>query len=167
MQPAERFAVAQRVVAKLADISPEFGPSVYGPLVASRVSAVLTAIDAAAAAADCPLLVAELLPSIDVIVARDFGQPAPRAAVDAPSLDSIWEDDTVSPEWIAVLTDLVTSALANASAGANEPGAWHHQGADGLHYFVFDAQYRSQALQQLGIEEGDLVMVSPTANEAA
>jgi hypothetical protein len=161
MQPAERLSVAQRVVAQLANVWPEYGPHAFGPIVASRVTTMLTAIDAAAAAADQPLLVVNLLAGIDLIVARDFSRPAPSAAVDAPSLESIWEEEPVGADWIDALTDLVTTALGKAAA-SGAPGAWHHQGGDGVHYFVFDSRYRENALQQLGIEEGDLVMVSQT-----
>lgn len=162
MQPAERLSVAQRVVAQLANVSPEFGPQAFGPIVASRVTTTLTAIDAAAAGADQPLLVVNLLAGVDLIVARDYSRPAPRVVVDAPSLESIWDLEPVGADWIDVLTDLVTTALGKAGAVSSGPGAWHHQGGDGLHYFVFDSRYREKALQQLGIEEGDLVMVSQT-----
>jgi hypothetical protein len=162
MQPTERLSVAQRVIAQLANISPEFGPQAFGPIVASRIVATLTAIDATASAADQPLLVIDLLPGVDLIVARDYSKPAPRAAVDAPNLETIWDMEPVAADWIDTLTDLVTSALGKAGAGTGEPGAWHHQGGDGLHYFVFDSSYRAQALQQLGIEETDLLMVSQT-----
>ena len=162
MQPAERLSVAQRVIAQLANVSPEFGPQAFGPIVASRITAALTAIDATASSADQPLLVMDLLPGVDLIVARDYAKPAPRASVDTPSLESIWDHESAAADWIDALTDLVTSALARAGASTGEPGAWHHQGGDGLHYFVFDSRFRPQALRQLGIEEGDLLMVSQT-----
>jgi hypothetical protein len=159
MLPAERRSVAKRVVDHLATIAPEFGPTAFGPIIASRVGTVLTAIDAAASAADSPLLIVELLPGLDVIVARDFSQPAPRPAADAPSLESVWDKDPVSCEWLDALTDSVEGVIG----AAGNPGAWHHQGGDGLHYFVFDARYRAQALAQLGIEEGDVQMAMPKA----
>ncbi|TKC90147.1 hypothetical protein FAZ69_08340 [Trinickia terrae] len=160
MQFAERSSAAQHVVEQLANVSPEFGPQAFGPIVASRVTAMLTAIDAAASTAGQPLLVTDLLPGVDLIVAPDHSQPAQRAPADAPSLASTWDREPAGADWIGALAGLVTAALSQARAGAGEQGAWYHHGGDGLHYFVFDSRDRAQALQQLGVEETDLVMVS-------
>jgi hypothetical protein len=160
MQPAERFSIAQRVIANLANVSPEFGPSAFGPIVASRITAAITAIDAAAAVAESPLLVNDLLPGIDLIVTRDYSQPAPRAAVDAPSLESIWDADSVATDWIGAVADLATDAFARARSTQDGPAVAYHQGQDGLHYFLFETSTRAQALAQLGVEEADVVPVS-------
>lgn len=156
---AERRSIAQRVSAHLAIASPELGA--FATQIGARVTAALTAIDAAAAAADAPLLVAELLPAIDVLVARDFNRAAPATAVDAPDLESIWENDPVSNDWLDALIEHISGLVQRQGAGA-----YHHQGEDGMHYFVFDSKYRSEALRQIGIEDGDVLTISPLAVEA-
>jgi len=165
MQLAERHSIAQRIVSRLSEVSPEFALTAFGPIVRSRIEAALSAIDAVAIEASMPLLVAELLPGVDLIVVRDFTKPAPRASAETPSLDSIWDRETVGGDWIDALTDLVTGALA--SRGVNAAGAYHHMSPDGMHYFVFDSAFRSVALQQLGIESGDVLAVSPESVEVA
>lgn len=165
MQPAERLTIAQRVIARLSNVSPEFEPSAFGPIVASRITATITAIDTAAAVAQSPLLVNDLLPGIDLIVTRDYSQPAPRAAVETPSLESIWDTDVVAADWIGVLGEIAIDAFAGAHAAHDGPAVAWHQGQDGLHYFLFETATRGQALAQMSVKECDIIVAPPTSVE--
>lgn len=165
MQPAERLTIAQHVIARLSNVSPEFGPSAFGPIVASRITAAITAIDTAAAVAQSPLLISDLLPGIDLIVTRDYSQPAPRAAVDAPSLESIWNTDSVTADWIGVLGEIALDAFAGAHSAQDGPAVAWHRGQDSLHYFLFETATRGHALAQMGVKECNIIAAPPTSVE--
>ncbi|ABO60297.1 hypothetical protein LA345_37360 (plasmid) [Burkholderia vietnamiensis] len=162
MQPSERHAIADQLVASLAEASPEYGPNVLGSLIASRIVTLIAAADALVQSTSHPILLAEIIPGVDVIGVRDYTRP-PREDADAVSLESIWEQGDSGFEWMAALGNVAVRYLTSRAAGATGPGAISHSGADGIYYFAFKAEYRGIALAQIGLTQDEVRIVDTGA----
>ncbi|MBN3729520.1 hypothetical protein G3N98_01045 [Burkholderia sp. Tr-20390] len=158
MQPSERHSIAARLVASLAEAAPEYGPNVLGPVIASRIAMLIEAADALVLSTSHPILLAEILPGVDVIGVRDYTKEA-RTDVESVSLESIWEQGDAGVEWLAELGGVAERYLSAQASGATGPGAISHSSADGIYYFAFKADYRSIALHQIGLTEKDVQLV--------
>ncbi|MBR8426152.1 hypothetical protein [Burkholderia cenocepacia] len=162
MLPSERQAIADQLVASLAEASPEYGPNVLGPLIASRIMMLIAAADALVQSTSHPILLAEIIPGVDVIGVRDYTQ-TPREHGEGVSLESIWEQGDSGFEWMASLGDVAVQYLTSRAAGATGPGAISHSGADGIYYFAFKAEYRAIALGQIGLTQEEVRIVDAGA----
>ncbi|WP_080423772.1 hypothetical protein [Burkholderia ubonensis] len=162
MLPSERHTIADRLMVSLAEEAPEYGPNVLGPVIASRIKTLIAAADALVQSTSHPILLAEIVPGVDVIGVRDYTKPA-REDVDGVSLESIWEQGGAGLEWAAALGRVAVQYLSAQALGATGPGAISHAGGDGIYYFAFKAEYRSIALRQIGLTEHEVQLVDSGA----
>ncbi|WP_069340797.1 hypothetical protein [Pandoraea sp. ISTKB] len=153
---SERRNLADRIVAFLGEMSPEFGPSVLGPSIASRILALFSGFDSVVHASSQPVLFAELLPGVDVIGVRDY-TVAPRGdAMSLHELHETWDQATYDSAWMEPLCELAQAYLKRQAQGVKGAGALSHGAADGTHYFVFQSEFRAMALRQLGLDEAEI-----------
>jgi hypothetical protein len=160
MLPSERHSLALRVVAHLAKVLPEYGPNVRGPVAVSRIAAAIGAVDALVLTSTVPILLAELLPAVDLIVVRDWNRPPSGEPSDTPLLAGDWEEGSVDEQVAKALGNIATAFLTQQATGTKGVGALSHSGSDGIHYFLFKSEYRQIALRQVGLNESEVEVVS-------
>lgn len=159
MLSTERHSIAQRTVSSLGAITPLYGHAGWGELIASRIVTAIAAVDALVMAADHPILIADVLPSIDVIAVRDYTQPATQPTAEGASLHNVWVDGDIGMEWLESLAKLAQDHLNDRSEGAKGAGAFSFPGQDGIYYFMFKAEHRATALRQIGLSEHEVTLV--------
>ncbi|CAE6793383.1 hypothetical protein R70006_04954 [Paraburkholderia domus] len=163
MQLSERHSLAQKVVSLLGTAAPEFGPNVMGPVVATRLCAAIAAVDALVLSTESPVLLADLLPGVDVIGVRDYTRPAKGDLPDGPFFTGDWEEGSLDHRVLDELGQMAVAYLAKEAAGTRGAGALSHSGSDGIHYFMFESRYREMALRQIGLTEKEVQLVESGA----
>jgi len=160
MLASERHAIAERTVSRLGEATPLLGQAGWGEQIASRIVTAIAAVDAMVMSADHPILIAEVLPGVDVLAARDFTKAAPtEVAETGVSLQSSWIKGEIGPDWIDALGQLAQRYLAEQATTAKHEGAMSIAGQDGVHYFLFESKHRAAALRQIGLGEDELTLV--------
>jgi len=159
MNLPERHTIADAIVTHLGKTAPEYGPSALGTVIASRIIAAITGVDALVLATQQPVLLAEALPGVDVIGVRDYRQPARTAYGSGSPLDGIWEEADIGNDWVPVLGAVVVDYLKEQARGVKGSGALSHSGQDGVYYFVFQSEFRAMALRQIGLTSAEVRIV--------
>lgn len=155
MQHAEREQFAAKASARAQELlGKQNVGAFYTDALTQKIVVALKALDAAAIAADKPLLVTSVLPGFDLIVAKPQGVRVDfdDTATDVRALSKL---DLNTVELLGRIAD---SATANAAEGA-----FTFKSHDGLHYFAFRSQYREKALQAVGVLPDGLQQVEATA----
>ncbi|WP_199033041.1 hypothetical protein [Ralstonia sp. ASV6] len=159
MLASERHAIAQRTVSRLGEAAPLLSGAGWGEQIASRIVTAIAAVDAMVMSAEGPVLIADVVPGVDILAARDFTKPAAEAAVGGVSLQKSWVAGDIGADWIDALGKLAHSYLGERAAAAKHEGVVSMEGQDGVYYFAFQSQHRATVLRQVGLGEDELILV--------
>lgn len=154
MLQTERQMVADHAVSRVGKMLGSGVDEVLSETLSQNFVLLFAAVDSAADAANRPLIITELLPGYDVVVARaavnDSAEMYPKAGMD------IRGGTPVSPEFLRALTMALDQEFSEAG---NSSAALMFESKDGSCYVAFQSKNRAEALMNMGISLADLSMV--------
>lgn len=155
MLQTERQMVAAHAVSRVGKVLGKGFGEVLSETLAHNFELLFVAVDRAAEAANRPLIITDMLPGYDVVIARaavtGHREMMPKAGMDVRGGTS------VSPEFLRALTMALDDEFKEAASTAS--AAMMFESQDGTCYVAFQSKDRAQALMEMGISLADISMV--------